>query len=128
MFEAIARLEIRDGELDGFKRQVVEIVRLTSENDSQPLRYDWFISDDGTKCEVREAYADADALVAQQQHVAPAKMKLFHDFVAGHEMAFFGELSPALADLLEKMSVQYTQFSFLQGLEGDIEARDEVPA
>jgi quinol monooxygenase YgiN len=128
MFEATARLKIRDGGVEGFKQQVVEIVRLTRESDSQPLRYDWFISDDGTRCEVREAYEDADALVAQQQHVGPAKAKLFHDFVVGHEMAFYGELSPALAGLLEKMGVPYTQFSFLQGLETDVEVRDEVPA
>jgi quinol monooxygenase YgiN len=126
MFEATARLKIRDGELDGFKRQVAEIVRLTRERDTKPLRYDWFLSDDGTECEVREAYVDADALLEQQQQVAEAKMRLFRGFVDDHHMTFYGELSPALAGALEAMGTKFTQFSFFQGLEADVEVLDEV--
>lgn len=125
MFEATARLKIRDGELDGFKRQVAEIVRLTSEAESKPLRYDWFISEDGTECEVREAYADADALLAQQHYVAEAKLKLFRDFAGDHAMTFYGEPSLALAATMKSMGVTYRQFSFFQGLERVL---DEVPA
>jgi quinol monooxygenase YgiN len=126
MFEATARLKIRDGELDGFKRQVVEIVRQTKERDTKPLRYDWFLSDDGTECEVWEAYVDADALLEHQQHVAAAKMKLFQDFVDDHHMRFYGEVSPALAGALEAMGTKFTQFSFFQGLGADVEVLDEV--
>ena len=124
MFEATARLTIRDGELEGFKQQVAEIVSLTRQSQTKPLRYDWFLSDDGTVCEVREAYENADALLAQQKQVGEAKMKLFRDFVAGHEMKFFGELSPALAGALEAMNTSYVQYDFFQGLE----AEAEVPA
>ena len=121
MFEATARLKIRDGELEGFKQQVAEIVSLTRQSDTKPLRYDWFLSADGTVCEVREAYANADALLAQQKRIGPAKLKLFQNFVAGHEMAFFGEISPALAGALEAMSTTFDQYSFFQGLETEIE-------
>jgi len=127
MFEATARLKIRDGELDGFKRQVAEMMRLTRGKDTPPLRYDWFLSDDGTECEVREAYVNADALVEQQQHVGEAKAKLFRDFVAGHEMTFYGELSPALAAVLGTMAVPYRQFSLFQALRADVEMQDKVP-
>ena len=127
MFEATARLKIRDGELEGFKQQVAEIVSLTRASDAKPLRYDWFISDDGTECEVREAYVDADALLTQQHRVGEAKMKLFRDYVAGHEMTFYGELSPALAGALEAMGASFVQCDFLQGLDGEIQDRDEVP-
>ena len=61
MFEVMARLKIRDGELDGFKQQAAEMMRQTREKDTKTLRYDWFLSDDGTECEVREGYVDADA-------------------------------------------------------------------
>ena len=128
MFEATARLKIRDGELEGFKQQVAEIVSLTRASDTKPLRYDWFLSEDGTECEVREAYVDADALLTQQHQIGEAKVRLFRDFVAGHEMAFYGELSPALAGALEAMGTTFEQFSFFQGLGVEIEARDEVPA
>jgi hypothetical protein len=96
--------------------------------EEQPLRYDWFISDDGTECEVREAYVDADALLEHQRTIAEAKMKLFRDFTAGHQMTLYGEPSPALAGALEAMAVPYTRFSFFQGLDADIKVLDEVPA
>jgi hypothetical protein len=73
MFEVMARLKVRDGELEGFKRQAGEMMRLTRDKDTKTLRYDWFLKDDGSECEVR-------------------------------------------------------RFSLLQGLEVEIDAREEVPA
>ena len=128
MFEATARLKIRDGQLEGFKQRVAEIVSLTRAGDTRPLRYDWFVNEDGTECEVREAYPDADALLAQQRRIGEAKAKLFHDYVAGHEMRFYGEVTPALAGALESMGTPFVQFSFFQGLGAAVEERDEVPA
>jgi quinol monooxygenase YgiN len=128
MFEATARLTIRDGKLEDFKQQAAELMRQMSEQDEQPLRYDWFLSDDGTECEVRETYLDADSLLKHQQAIAEAKMKLFREFVADHTMTFYGEPSPALAGALKAMGTTYTMFSFLQGLDADIDVREEVPA
>lgn len=125
-FEATARLTIRAGKLDGFKEQAAELIRQMREQDDQPLRYDWFLSDDGTVCEVREAYVDADALLRHQQAVAEAKLTLFREFVDGHAMSFYGEPSPALARALATMGTTYTTYSFLQGL--DVDVPDEVPA
>jgi quinol monooxygenase YgiN len=119
MFEATARLKIRDGAADGFKQQVAEIVALTKEKDTKPLRYDWFQSDDGTECEVHELYVDADALLEQQRYVADAKAKLFRDFVPDHTMTFYAKPSPALATALKAMGTDYTQFDFFQGLDAE---------
>jgi quinol monooxygenase YgiN len=127
MFEATARLKIRDGQLEGFKQRVAEIVSLTRAGESRPLRYDWFVNDDGTECEVREAYPDADALLAQQRRIGEAKAQLFHDYVVGHEMRFYGEVTPALAGALEAMGTSFVQFSCFQGLGSQVEQRDEVP-
>ena len=121
MFEATARLKIRNGRLDAFKQQAAEIVRQMGEQDERPPRYDWFLSDDGTECEVREAYVDADDLLSHQQKVADAKLRLFRECVEGHTMTFYGELSPALLGALQTMGTPYRRFSFLQGLEADIE-------
>jgi quinol monooxygenase YgiN len=126
MFEVTARLRVRDGELEGFKGQAAEIMRQTRERDEGPLRYDWFLSEDGTKCEVREAYVDADAVLEQQRHVAEAKIKLLRNFVDGHDMTFYGAPSPALAQALTTMGVAYKQFSFFHGLEADVEVAPEA--
>jgi quinol monooxygenase YgiN len=103
MFEVTARLKVREGQLDGFKRQAAVIMRLTSELDTKTVRYDWFLSDDGTECEVREAYVDADALIEHSQHIAEARNTLFRDFADDHTITFYAEPSPALAKAMEVM-------------------------
>jgi quinol monooxygenase YgiN len=126
--EATACLKIREGKRDAFEQQAAEVLRQMREQDAQPLRYDWFLSDDGTRCEVREAYADADALLENQHAIAEAKMKLFRECVDGHTMSFYGELSPALAGALRAMGTPYQQFSFFQGLDVGIELLEEARA
>jgi quinol monooxygenase YgiN len=130
MFEVCARLKVRDGELDGFKQQTAEMMRLTREKDTKTLRYDWFLSNDGTECEVREGYVDADGLVEHANNVAEAREKLFRLYAYGHEMTLYGEPSPALAALIERLAghVTFNRFSFFQGLDADIKVPDEVPA
>jgi hypothetical protein len=100
-------------------------MRRTQQQNVKPLRYDWFLSDDGTECEVREAYVDPDALLAQQRRIGEAKAELFR-FVAGHNMTFYGEPSPALAAALEAMGTTFERYSFLPGLERGVKIRDAV--
>ena len=131
MFEVTARLKIREGELDGFKRQAAEIMKQVREKDTKTLRYDWFLSEDGTQCEVREAYVDADAVLEHSQHIGEARAKLFQHFAYDHDMTLYGEPSPALAQAFESLgaAVKYKKYAFFQGLEeADIEARHEVLA
>jgi hypothetical protein len=119
-------VKIRDGELEGFKRQAAEMMRLAREEDTKTLRYDWFISDDGTECEVREAYTDADGLLEHGFHVGPARDKLFRDHAEGHHMTLYSEPSPRLAELMEQLAahVKFTKLEFFQGLDSPV--REEV--
>ena len=130
MFEVTARLKIRDGELDGFRRQAAEVMRLARESDTKTLRYDWFVGDDGTRCEVREAYVDADGLLEHDDHVRQARDRLFRDYAYDHDMSIYGEPSPALAALIEQMSghVTFNRYSLLQGLDTDVPALDPLTA
>jgi quinol monooxygenase YgiN len=129
MFEVTARLKIREGELDGFKQRAAEMMRQTREKDTKTLRYDWFISDDETQCEVREGYADADGLLEHAHNVAEAREKLFRDHAYDHDMTLYGEPSPALAELMDKLTghVEFNRYSLLQALDRDIDVPDEVP-
>ena len=128
MFEATAKLKIREGELEGFKEDAAELMRLMRDQVEPPTRYDWYLSDDGTECEVREAYESADALLEHQRRIAEAKTKLFREHLAGHTMSFYGEPSPALTQALNAMGTTYVRFSFLQGLEEDMKVLDEARA
>ena len=131
MYAVTARLKVRDGELEGFKRQAAEMMRLARDRDTKTVRYDWFLSDDGTECEVREAYVDADALVEHAQHVGEARDKLFREFAAGHHMTFYEQPSPLLTEAMKAIppgAVKVTWFSFFQGLAADARVPDEIHA
>lgn len=121
-FEVRARLKIRDGQLEGFKRQAAEMMRLTRERDTGTLAYDWYVSEDGVECEVRESYVDPDALVDHAFHVREARDVLFGEFAYDHRMTFYGDPSPRLAELVGRIGVDVTSFTLLQAL--DPEAPD----
>jgi quinol monooxygenase YgiN len=116
--EVSARMTVRPGKLDEFKRQAAECIRQTKEKDSKTLRYDWFLSQDGTECEIREAYESADGLVEHRLHIGEALDKLFSESADGHAVSVYGEPSPELLKIASRMppgSVKW--YSFLQGLE-----------
>lgn len=115
--EVTAHLKIRPGELDGFKAQVAEMMRLTRELDTQTLRYDWFISSDGTECEVHEAYVSDEGLIEHNAHIMDARAVLFEKYAYDHRMSVYGEISQQLKDLADKHAGGVATFSFLQGLE-----------
>jgi len=115
--EVIARVKVRPGQLKGFKSQAAEILRVTREQDTHTLRCDWFLNDDGTECEVHEAYVDADALVGHAMNVRDARAVMFAEFAYDHKMAFYGDPSPRLVELVNKIGVDVKWFTLLQALE-----------
>ena len=117
ILELGAHMTVRPGQLEGFKRQAAECIRITKEKDTHTLRYDWFLSTDGTECEVREAYSGPEGLIEHNTHILKARTRLFQDYADGHFMTFYGEPSQPLLDLLEAHAVGHTWFRFLQGLE-----------
>src|SRR6187402_2818895 len=104
-FEVRARLKVRQGMLERFKQQAAEMMRQTREKDTGTLVYDWFLSSDGTECEVREAYVSADDLVDHAFHVREARDALFAESAFDHRMAFYGDPSPRLMELVTRIGV-----------------------
>ena len=115
--ELHAHLKIRSGQLEGFKAQAAELIRITREQDTKTLRYDWFIKEDGTECEVHEAYVNEQGLFEHNKHIMEARTVLFRDFAFDHQMTVFGDLSQQLRDLAVKHAGGITVYSFFQGLE-----------
>ena len=116
-FEIRAHLKVRDGQMEGFKRQAAEMMRVTRQKDTGTLAYDWFLSKDGTECEVREAYVNADALVEHALNVRESRDAMFAEFAYDHKMTFYGHPSPRLIALADKVGVDATWFTLLQALE-----------
>ena len=115
--EVHAHLKIRPGQLEGFKVQAAELIRITRELDTKTLRYDWFIKEEGTECEVHEAYVNEEGLFEHNTHVLEARTVLFRDFAFDHRMTVFGDISQRLRDLAVKHAGGIAVYSFFQGLE-----------
>ena len=119
--ELTARMRVRPGQLDGFRAQAAECVRLAREQDTATLRYDWFLTADGTACEVREAYRHARGLVEHRAHVAAALATLFERYADGHHITVYGPPTPELRELAESAHIgeHVTWMTFLDGLDPD---------
>jgi quinol monooxygenase YgiN len=115
--ELHAHLKIRPGQLEGFKAQAAEIMRLTREKDTQTVRYDWFIDEDRAECEVHEEYLSEDGLIEHNTNVLEARAVLFERYAYDHRMTAFGEVSEELRELANKHAGGVAIYSFLQGLQ-----------
>ena len=119
--DVIAHGTIREGKLEGFKRHAAEMIRQTKEKDTKTLRYDWFISTDGSEFEVLEAYVNSEGLVEHSMHIGEARNLLFREFADDHRMKVYGDPSAQLVELVNTRApggaggVKW--YSFLEGLE-----------
>ena len=126
-FEVSAHMTIRPGQLEGFKKQAAECIRITREKDTHTLRYDWFLTNDGTECEVREAYTDPEGLIEHNRNIVEARTRLFKDYADNHFMTVYGEASQPLLDLFKAHGVGFKWFYFAQGLETAAATPSPIP-
>jgi quinol monooxygenase YgiN len=115
-FELHAHIKIRPGHLEGFKAQAAELIRITREQDTKTLRYDWFIKEDGTECEVHEAYVNEEGLLEHNMHIMEARAVLFREHAFDHQMIAFSEVSQKLRELTRRHAEGFAVYAFLQGL------------
>ena len=117
-----AHMTVRPNQADGFREQAAELLRLTRERDTRTLRYDWFISRDGTECEVREAYVDGQGLIEHNTNVSRARGALFERYADNHFMTAYGEATQQLLELVKgtHMEAHFKWFSYLGGLDGPL--------
>jgi quinol monooxygenase YgiN len=70
-FMLIVEMAIKPGRLEDFKAAAAALYELSS-SETGTLRYDWYISEDGTRQVTVEQFADSAAFVAHNGHVASA--------------------------------------------------------
>ena len=112
---------IREGKLEEFKRQAAEMIRQTKEKDTKTLRYDWFISSDGTEFEVLEAYVNSKGLIEHSMHIGEARNVLFSEFADDHRMRVYGDPSLQLVEHANALPPEHLRginwYTFIEGLE-----------
>lgn len=94
-----------------FKRVAAEALELTKQ-EATTLQYDWFFSDDESKCVVRETYANSDAILAHMAHLGDLIGKLA-ELGGGLEIEAFGTLSPELSEAAA--AFEPAVYTFFQG-------------
>ena len=77
--EVSAHMTVRPGQLEGFRKQAAECIRITKEQDTRTLRYDWFLTNDGTECEVHEAYTGPEGMIEHNTHILEARLRTIYD-------------------------------------------------
>jgi quinol monooxygenase YgiN len=115
--EVIVRLKVRPGQLEGFRNQVAEILRLTREKDTHTLRCDWFINQDGAECEVHEMFPNEGGLIEHKMNTMEANVALFEQYAFDHHATIYGEVSQDFINLVTERMGAPTVFAFIQGLE-----------
>ena len=118
--EVIAHLKIRPGQLEGFKAQAAEMLRITREKDTQTVRYDWFIDEDAMQCEVHEAYLTEAGIFEHSMNVFDVRARLFKDYAYDHRMSFYGDVSQQLMDIAHEHAEEAHAFAFVQGLQSPV--------
>ena len=77
------------------------------------LQYDWFLSDDGRRCVVRERYASSEAVLAHLGN-AGAMLGRLVELAGGVELEVFGEPSPEL--LAATSAFQPVIYAYVHGM------------
>ena len=111
-----AKMKIRPGMIEGFKRHATECIQLTKEKDPGTLQFDWFISADKTECEIRETYESSEAFLAHLSNLSELLPILYEKFASDHSVIIYGDASPELLTKIKARGVDTKFFSFLQGL------------
>ncbi|MGD9703148.1 MAG: putative quinol monooxygenase [Acidimicrobiia bacterium] len=102
---------IAPGNLGEFKELAAQALELTK-GEATTLQYDWFFSDDQTKCVVRETYQNSDAILAHMANLGDLIGRLA-ELGGGLEIEVFGAPSPQLLEAAA--ALQPTVYGFFQG-------------
>jgi quinol monooxygenase YgiN len=104
---------IAPGNLSEFKELAARALVLTK-GEEATLQYDWFFSDDETKCVVRERYANSDAILAHMGNMGELIGKIAA-LGGGLEIEAFGDPSPELLEAAAAAGLQPTVYRYFQG-------------
>lgn len=102
--QVTARFQINDGMLSDFKTVAARCIESVQTKDTGTLQYDWFLSDDGTECVVRERYRDSDAVFEHIGNLGDTLGELLA--TADMVLELYGTPNEALAGALGEMGAK----------------------
>lgn len=109
----IVEFAIKPGQRPDFEAAAARMREVVQRDEPGTLRYDWWLSTDGSRDVNIEVFADSDALVKHMENTAP----LLPDLVAAADVVrveVLGELSVAAHDAIDEASTGH--FSYGGGI------------
>jgi quinol monooxygenase YgiN len=97
--------------IDEFKALAAELLEITN-GDPGTVRYDWYLSDDNTRCVLRETYADSAAVLAHLPLVNDHLTRIA-EISGGIEADILGDPSPELQAMMDGTGAK--SYRYLQG-------------
>lgn len=94
-----------------FKQLAGDLLELVA-TEPGTIQYDWFFSQDGRRCVVRETYASSDAVLEHLGHVGSMLGRLV-ELGGGFELEVFGAPSQDLTDAISAFNPNV--YSYAQG-------------
>ena len=71
--------EIKEGKLEAFKELMAEMIEATRAEEPDTLNYEWFLSEDGSRCQVYKRYKSSASAMA---HLATYRRSYAERFLA----------------------------------------------
>ena len=100
------QMSVREGRLDDARTLMTEMVEATRAEPGANL-YEWFLSEDGSKCHINEGYADSDAVLAHLGTFGSQFAKRFMGCFEPKSLSVYGNPSPEARAALDGMGAKY---------------------
>ena len=107
-----ARLKIKPGKMEDFKKLANSCVEVVKQKDKGTLQYDWFYNDQKSECIVKERYVDSEAGLDHMANVGELLGGLVE--LSTISLEIYGSPSDDIKNALDGWDVTY--FDFWVGL------------
>lgn len=97
----ILTLKIKDGQLDAFKA-VRDALVASTEKEAGTITYEWYFSEDGTRCDIHERFVDSDAALVHMSGFGKLADRFF-EAAEPAGLTIYGEPSDAVKEGMAAM-------------------------
>ncbi len=104
------KLQIADGKMDELVALANEMSKATRVDEPGALSYEWFVTDDGTQCNINERYVDNNAVLTHLGNFESKFIGRFMEILTPVSLDVFGPASDALRERLAAFGATHLQY------------------
>ena len=107
IIEWVLEMDVNPGQADNIQALVDEMVQATEANEPGALHYEYYLSDDGTRCTVLERYADSAAAMVHMGNFGANFADRFMTVFKPARLSVFGPASDELRAALTPLGASF---------------------